>query len=72
MSIPRVRDIQPVASEVVAGAAASRAPESGGAVDDIVERALAILDEESHEWMQGQPSRNARSGRVHAGPGNLS
>jgi len=71
MSIPRVRDIQPAASEAVPGAAACRAPEPGGAAHDIVERALAILDEESHEWMQSQRHSSASSGRVHPGPGSV-
>jgi len=72
MSIPRVRDIPPAASEAVVGPAPSRARESGAAVDDVVEQALAILDEESHEWMQGQRSRNVSSRRADARPGNLS
>jgi hypothetical protein len=70
MSIPRVRDIPPAASKADAGPAPSRAPQSGAAGDDIVERALAILDEESHEWMQRQRSEDVDSRRPHARPGN--
>jgi hypothetical protein len=58
----------PVVSDLVGHHARPTMP----IVDDIVARALAVLDEESRDWLQGERRRDAISERMGPDPGSAS
>jgi hypothetical protein len=59
MSSSRGRDAATVGPSAFTAPAARHAHEAGATADDIVQRALTILEEEGREWVEGQRRANS-------------
>jgi hypothetical protein len=72
MSNSAIRHTAAVSSPALSDLAPHHARPTRAAVDDIVEQALAVLDEESHDWVQDDRRRNPISERMGPGPSSAS
>ncbi len=72
MSNSRIRDVAAAGSQAVSDPSARRAGPAEASTDNIVQRALSILDEESRDWLQAGRRPNSVSPQVGPDPGSTS
>lgn len=72
MSNSAIRHAAAVNSQALSDLAPHHARPTGATVDDIVEQALAVLDEESRDWVQDDRRRNPTSERMGPRPSSAS